>query len=310
VHRYRVWQWNVAGDTLHHGSVSDGLISAAVASIVRSGSQVATVNELCRQQFEALQAGLVAAGWPQNADDFAAFQPTVRGVSSVCQGQDFGNALFSIAMLGTVDRVTLPSDGSGEQRGLLCAALQDLPAMRFCTTHITPSGAPSVDGVPANVRQLEAVRHRLDRYHRAGDTVVIAGDFNAQPDYARLDDWYAPAVHGPANGHNTGAYRELDDTDGRNCPGYGEWTATGPPGAAPPCGNGGKIDMIFVREDAIAGSYRADALKIPTTCHGVPAKPSVYAAGSCSAHRILAGHGPVQVRTPAAATRRSAAGMR
>src|SRR4051794_31237931 len=65
VHRYRVWQWNVAGNTLHHGSVSDGLISATVASIVGSSSQVATVNELCRQQFEALQAALAAAGWPQ-----------------------------------------------------------------------------------------------------------------------------------------------------------------------------------------------------------------------------------------------------
>jgi endonuclease/exonuclease/phosphatase family metal-dependent hydrolase len=308
VRNVRLWQWNVAGESMHHGSVSDGLVGTAVSSIVGSGADVAVVNELCAQQFRALQAGLAAAGWPQDAGDFAAFQATSPSVPTACGEEDFGIALFSAAPLGPVDQVTLPADGSGADRGLLCAPLWALPALRFCTTHITTSSAPGPDGRPANVAQLGAVLERLDAYHAAGSTVLIAGDFNAQPDYHRLDDWYAGSVDGPANGGNTGTHRELDDADPAHCPGYGDWTATGPAGSTPPCSRGSatcqpgdaagcaKIDLAFVREDDLAGPYSADAAAIPTTCPGVPEKPGVYEAGSCSDHRALLG--TVLLRVP------------
>jgi endonuclease/exonuclease/phosphatase family metal-dependent hydrolase len=307
VRQYRLWQWNVAGDSIHQGSVSDGLIGTAVSSIVASGTDVAVLNELCAQQFRALQAGLVAAGWPQDAGDFAAFQATSTGVPTVCGGEDFGIALFSAAPLGPVDQVTLPADGSGADRGLLCAPLWALPAMRFCTTHITTSSAPAAGGQPANVAQLRTVLERLQAYHATGSTVLIAGDFNAQPDYHRLDDWYAASVDGPANAGNTGALRELDDADPAHCPGYGDWTATGPAGSTPPCSGGAttcrpgdatgcaKIDLAFVREDDLAGPYSADATAIPATCPGVPEKTGVYAVGSCSDHRVVTGTVPVRV---------------
>ena len=95
--------------------------------------------------------------------------------------------------------------------------------------------------------------------------------------------------------------RELDDADLAHCPGYGDWTATGPAGSAPPCSGGSaicqpgeatgcaKIDLAFVREDDIAGPYSADATAIPATCPEVPEKPGVYSAGSCSDHRVLTG---------------------
>jgi hypothetical protein len=45
-----------------------------------------------------------------------------------------------------------------------------------------------------------------------------------------------------------------------------------------------KIDVIFVRENTIVGSYRGDSLAISTAC-----------GGPCSNHRILTGAVTVRV---------------
>jgi hypothetical protein len=163
------------------------------------------------------------------------------------------------------------------------------------------------------------VLERLAAYRAEGDTVLIAGDFNAQPDYARLDPWYADTLVEPGNRGNTGVYRELDDTDPRGCAGYGEWTATGPPGRTPPCARPAaecsstdqdgcaKIDMIFVPEDAIVGRYWADSLAIPTSCPAAAAVPGVVPPGACSDHRVLLGRVTVRVGEAVAAGRLPAA---
>ena len=299
---YDVWQWNVAGDTMHDGSVTDGLVEAAVSSIVGRGVDLAAFNELCRQQYDAVVDRLSDLAWSRDPSAFARFAEQQGGSASVCGGQPMGLALFSAAPLGPAEVWTLPSDGSDQARLLLCAALADEPGVRFCTTHITTSGDPSPrNGRPHNVNQLDTVLQRLEAYRAAGMTVVIAGDFNAQPSYRRLDRWYSSGLDGPANRGNVGRYRELDDDDSRHCRGYGEWTAAGAPGAAPPCaGTGtrctgaqtdgcGKIDLIFVREDRIVGGYTGDSLDIATTCRDVPEQPDVHPAGACSDHRIVTG---------------------
>ncbi|MGW1059535.1 endonuclease/exonuclease/phosphatase family protein [Micromonospora rubida] len=76
---------------------------------------------------------------------------------------------------------------------------------------------------------------------------------------------------------NTGFCRELDDLDSR-CVGYGE-TTVGAGSTGGLCGLGNKIDLIFVRENRLAGSYTADSLAIPTTC----------TIGACSDHRVVTG---------------------
>ncbi|MEU9201117.1 endonuclease/exonuclease/phosphatase family protein [Streptomyces sp. NPDC048332] len=271
---YTVWQWNVAGDTIHEGSTTDGLIDQAAASMVNRAADFAAFNELCQGQYNALVNALRTKGWPTDQQNFARFEPSRQaGNASVCKGEAFGNALFSKRPLGAADRVELPDDGTAEKRNLLCAPLADGTATRFCTTHITTQQS-------FNVAQLEAVRQKLEAYHAAGQTVLIAGDFNAQPNYGRLNSFYAPSLDVPNNGNNTGAYRELDDNDTGNCLGYGEWTAEGTPGTAPPCGGKAKIDLIFVRESSLAGSYSGDSLAISTACTGVAA---------CSDHRIVIG---------------------
>jgi endonuclease/exonuclease/phosphatase family metal-dependent hydrolase len=263
---YRVWLWNVAGWMMHGGSTTTGLVAAVTASIRDSSAQLVAVNELCGAQYTAIRAELARTGWSQPGGGHSHFEPHT---TTACGGDAFGLAIFSRAPLGPADRFALADDGR-EPRRLLCAPLAARPRLRFCTTHLTPFD-PQV-----SARQVAEVRGHLDAYHAAGDTVVLAGDLNVQPHVPRLDDWYSRRVAGPHNAGNTGAYRELDDTDDA-CPGYGEATTEG--NAEGRCGAAAKIDFILVREDRITGGYRADALPIPRTCR----------SGGCSDHRILTG---------------------
>ena len=168
------------------------------------------------------------------------------------------------------------------------------PKMHFCTTHITTNNDTAPNGKQYNENQLDFVLGRMEAFNSAGDTAVIAGDFNSQPHYGRLNNWYSTTLNVANNGGNTGAYRELDDNDSGNCLGYGEWTATGTPGATPPCGSLAKIDLIFARQSRLVGAYSSDSLSISTACSGIPAT-SAYPAGSCSDHRIVIGTATVSI---------------
>ncbi|TCB91312.1 endonuclease/exonuclease/phosphatase family protein [Micromonospora zingiberis] len=256
---------------MHRGSTTNGLIPALSNSIRNRSSHFAALNELCWSQYKAVQANLRGSGWPQDVENFSRFEPHN---DTACGGEPFGLAIFSKAPLGSANRYALAADGSRETRKLLCAPLEARPKMRFCTTHITPSNEV-INGQKVNERQLGEVLSRLETFHGNGDTVVIAGDFNAQPNYGRLNGWYSASLNHPNNANNQGAYRELDDTE-PTCFGYGEKTQEA--GDLGPCGDVKKVDLIFVRENRIVGSYTGDSLAIATSC-----------GGPCSDHRILIG---------------------
>lgn len=287
---YNFWVWNVAGVTMHNGSTSDGLIDAAASSIVNRDADFVVLNEICQGQYNALVTRLRALGYPNDDSNFARF--TAGRDSATCLpgsgSEPYGNAIFSKHALNGAQRWTLPSDGSDDPRTLTCVAPTAQPKMHFCGTHITTSNEIAANGKAHNVNQLDYALARMEAYNTAGDTAVIAGDFNGQPHYGRLNNWYSPTLNVANNNGNTGAYRELDDNDSGNCLGYGEWTATGTPGATPPCGGSAKIDLIFARQNRLVGSYSGDSLSISTACSGIPAT-TAYPAGSCSDHRIVTG---------------------
>lgn len=280
---YRAWVWNVAGHLIHRGSTTDGLIEAAVSSIVSRDIDFVGFNELCGSQYRALQAALALAGWPRT-DNFSRFAEGRAAGTGICAGTNFGNAIFSREPLGGASRLMLPEDGRSETRSLLCAPLADVPHMRWCTTHVTTSNEVGDDGFAANVRQLRFIQQQLLDWHDAGDTVLIGGDFNAQPHYGRLNRFYAPSVDTAVNGDNRGVHRELDDLDAR-CLGHGERTVADPTGG--PCDTGVKIDLFFAREDEIVGSYDSDSLAISNAC-----------GGACSDHRIVVGEVTLRIREP------------
>jgi hypothetical protein len=289
---FTTWQWNVAGWEMHHGSTTDGMTTAAAASIINRHADVAVLSELCSQQFDDLAARLRAAGWPEDPTNFSRFQSDLAdGCGS---GHDFGQALFTRAPTGTAQRVELPADTRGEEHWLLCAALGPTTVLA-CGTHITIDATRLADGHPANVDELNAALRTVEGYEAAGWTVLAGGDFNAQPEYVRLHPWYAAAAGNGGWGH----WRELDDTD-TSCAGYGDWTATGTPGAAPMCSGGSttctasvttgcaKIDAEFVRENRVAGPYSEAALGLATSCPTIPGT-AAYPAGACSDHRVVVG---------------------
>ncbi|MGW0435385.1 endonuclease/exonuclease/phosphatase family protein [Micromonospora sp. NPDC003197] len=277
---YNVWAWNAAGWTMHRGSTTDGLIPALSNAIRNRSAHFAALNELCLSQYRAVLVNLRDSGWPQDVENFTRFEPHS---DTACGGEPFGVAIFSKAPLGTANRYALAADGTNETRKLLCAPLSARPHLRFCTTHVTPSNAV-INGENINVTQLKQVLTRIEAFHAAGDTVIIGGDFNAQPNFVRMNSWYSSSLDVPNNSGNTGAYRELDDTDSR-CLGYGETTVYDG-NTEGPCGLGKKIDMIFVRENKIVGTYDGDSLAISTSC-----------GGACSDHRILTGTVTVSITT-------------
>lgn len=276
---YNVWLQNIAGWKMHGGSTTNGVVEAVTTSINNRDADLVAFNEICRQQYDAILAALRASEWPNDPTNFARFGE-IR--SDVCDGQAFGNAVFSRDALGNSSRFMLPDDGSVADHHVLCAPLADTPSVRFCTTHITTSNEV-IDGVKANQRQLDAANDLVEGHYENGETVIIAGDFNAQPNYGRMNGWYSSNLDTPNNSDNTGHYRELDDDDPQNCIGYGEPTVGvgDPPGVCQP---EKKIDMIFVREDRIVGDYSADALAISQNC-----------GGPCADHKILIGQVTVQV---------------
>lgn len=275
---YGVWHWNVAGQKVHRNSTTDGLVPVAVGSVVNRAASLASFNELCWDQYKALQAEFLRRRWPADRGNFSRFEPTYpAGSATTCGGDALGNAIFSRYPLGGANRYTLPDDGKREKRKLLCTPLASRPRLRFCTTHITH--VESYNGSNPNVNQLNYVLRKLEEFNAARDTVIIAGDFNAQPHFGRLNGWYSSEVNTPHNHGNRGRYRELDDNDSSNCLGYGEWSDANRLGQGP-CGAGAKLDMVFVRRNRIAGSYRysGDSLSISQGCRG-----------PCSDHRILIG---------------------
>ncbi|GAA2854925.1 hypothetical protein Acy02nite_73480 [Actinoplanes cyaneus] len=293
---YNVWTWNVAGAKLHAGRTTDGLIDVAANSIVNRDADFAAFNEICQSQYNALIAKLRTLGWPADTTNFARFTASSEAGSCAAgsASEPFGNAVFSKLPVNGAQRWTLPSDGTAEQRSLTCVAPTAQPKVHFCTTHITTSNVVASNGKKHNENQLDFVRDRMEDFNDVGDTALIAGDFNAQPNYGRLNGWYSPSLNVANNNGNTGAYRELDDNDSGNCLGYGEWTATGTPGTTPPCGGLSKIDLIFARQSRIVGGYSGDSLSISTGCSGVAATDD-YPAGSCSDHRITIGTVTVSV---------------
>jgi hypothetical protein len=104
---YDIWHWNVAGDTRHKASTTDDLIETIANSIVANDAHFATINELCRNQYDALISALRSGGWPVDTANFARFVTTRAANTGACSDHAYGNALFSKAPLGTSENITL-----------------------------------------------------------------------------------------------------------------------------------------------------------------------------------------------------------
>lgn len=266
---WRVLHWNIAGGK--ENDCEPGLITRAVVRYVREHDvDFVGLNEVCPAQFAAIESALRDHWALGPRFDFAAF---------VGDGQArvVGNALYSRLGVQNVTRQMVGADQYGA-RNLLCAQVAALPHLRVCSTHLTPGDAT------ARV-QLGRVLDQIEQWwDTRRDTVILTGDLNLTPNDPGLNAVYSDAASTRNNPDNRGRYRELDDADPAHCPGYGERSVPNTTGG--PCGAGGKIDFLFVRENRIVdGAYTGDTFDIPTDCTGV-----------CSDHRAVWGRVRVRVR--------------
>ncbi len=261
--RYRVLHWNIAGGKIHN--CRTGNIKRAVMELVRERDvDFVGLNEICPQQYEEIRLAL-KNHWGKNAR----FSAWVRG------GR-VGNAIFSRFALDEITKMKLGEDRYGD-RNLLCGRVRNRPHLRFCSTHLSPNGkAPG---------QLDRAFNRVERWwENRRDTVIVAGDFNIRPNEPAFNSVYAFDVDTRNNRNNHGRYHELDDDDPQHCRGYGERTVPNTTGG--PCGEGGKIDMIFVRRNRIVDNkYFANSLDIPQDC-----------GGACSDHRAVIGSALLRIK--------------
>ncbi|MFD4158123.1 endonuclease/exonuclease/phosphatase family protein [Streptomyces hydrogenans] len=311
---YTAWTWNVSGHKMNRGATDNGLVEQAAGSIKRPENDVDFVsfNEICYSQYRSIRTAL--ASWNPDNVSYARFQEAIPAGSTdtsekrnpICGGEAFGKAVFSRHQLGKAEYHTFAQESGLFYRsadgvehpvrnGMLCAPLVDREAMKFCSVHIGPI---STTEKPYGYRQLVELDTLLDGFAAAGQTYMVAGDFNAQPHYERLNRFYDEEVPGfPTDEKpNYGDHRELDDTD-PSCPGHGEETSINP-AADVPCGKKQpKIDMIFVRTDRLASrDYTADAKAVPD-CLKLDAdgKAEPGTATPCSDHRVVIGRATLLV---------------
>jgi endonuclease/exonuclease/phosphatase family metal-dependent hydrolase len=265
-----VLQWNIAGGKVHNCRTAG--ITAAVRRIVNERDiDFIGLNEVCPTQYDAIREELRQHWGLGPSATFSAF--VGDGTPRV-----IGNAIFSRFPIEDVSRLPVGNDRYGA-RNLLCGRVVARPHLRFCSTHLTP-------GVSSARVQLGLVLDRIERWwENRRDTVILTGDLNLRANDSGLDRIYTEHANHPRNNPgNHGHYHELDDNDADHCRGYGERSV--PSFTGGPCGDGGKIDFIFVRRSRIRErDYGADALNIPDTCGGL-----------CSDHRPIRGHVRVRVR--------------
>jgi endonuclease/exonuclease/phosphatase family metal-dependent hydrolase len=271
--------WNVSGWVMHGNSTTDGLVDRIVSAITTKDADFAGLNEICWDQYQAVQSKLADAGWP-DSDNFARFEMNMD--TGICGGKPFGIALFSKAALGVANRYRLEPQNRAELsvgRKLLCAPVTGRK-LRYCVTHITPNSATHPE---FNAGQIDHARQIVDGFINAGDTVVTAGDFNVTPRADRLNGWYSSTVDTPYNSGNSGRHLEMDDQY-PVCPGFGRSTTNDDPTGA--CNTAEKIDMIFVsvNNNGMVGPHTAGVLQ-----------PTCNDGALCSDHRVLWGSGALRV---------------
>ena len=216
--RSRFFQFNMAGNTKHHGDIKP-VVPAVVRSLKDHRPVAASLNEVCRNQFRAIRrrVGRGDDAWPMRGTWFQ-----TKGSGNDCPGDHYGIGVLTRSPVWGRKRVKLPNTGQSERRKLGCVTTTIRShRARVCTTHIAPKG----NGPRA--RQIRKVARTVNPWVRDGTPVVVMGDFNATPFYGPLDRIYSRAY--PLG---RGRFKEVDGPNGCRC---GEATHSG-----------GKIDYIFL----------------------------------------------------------------
>lgn len=212
---YNLFQFNVGGHVWEHGNDHATSPDDPVEALYRSlavdspRERAASLNELCKNQFDHLMAKLPAE-W--RGRFVVTKEPQAGGDLCKAESRDgkqhkFGNAILVRAapiVSGSVRREPLPYKKNGEHRHLICVTA-DLPTkIRFCSVHIAPLGTWDNDKHAKQKAQIRRVREVVNSFNRP---VVLMGDFNTDPTSDKLDQIYHDTKYG---GGAFGKFLEAD----------------------------------------------------------------------------------------------------
>ncbi|MER7759199.1 FG-GAP-like repeat-containing protein [Streptomyces sp. NPDC097619] len=165
--------------------------------IVDWDADVVALQEMCKGQYDRLRLLL-----PGYTGVWTSTQ-TADGCDKWGDDESFGQALLVRAPQSEVTGMSAeltPPGFVGEKRSVVCAkAPVDGRTVLACGTHLRRDNA-TLNDTPALLERIEGWSNGLP--------VILAGDFNARPDYAHMDPVYAGLP-------GTLSFAEADGTDRR-----------------------------------------------------------------------------------------------
>jgi endonuclease/exonuclease/phosphatase family metal-dependent hydrolase len=224
--QYRFFQFNTAGNVRYGGDVQAATDIAN--SVVAFRPHIATINEICLNQANALDSQLTARGYPMQVRHTQTIPTFVTSKGITCR---YGNALLSIgegSQPEPAQTVLLPSAGL-EQRALTCVRVTLPPSVRACVTHLTNGG----DADRSTVRD-EQVQVVATSAYVSGTAAVLGGDMNVTP---RGDAYHPDQLDPLYSWLGSGPYLEVEGTRALCDP------------VLPPCGptlGTVKFDYVFI----------------------------------------------------------------
>ncbi|WP_330333261.1 endonuclease/exonuclease/phosphatase family protein [Streptomyces sp. NBC_00536] len=271
-----VLQWNICGaahQCANHGGTGKGTsVARLVNEVVLRHPDLIGVNEICRGQFEALQAVFKERGLPLRG----AYQQMHGNVPACGADSSYGLAVFSAEAPTGPPRYRPFTDTDGETylaagrtepvlRGLLCLPTRARGrGLTFCGAH-----AGTADS------QLKELHRWFDDpvAFPPATPVILAGDLNQQPNEGSLAGLYGH-TRGEKDQHDPdGRFLEADERNRRwfKMGGTGGVRCQDPVPArcrngAPTAEDGRKIDYIFATE-AHFTAPRAVTVKVPESDH-------------------------------------------
>lgn len=186
-------QFNVCGSHCNKGGVE--VVDAMIRSIQRRPADVVILNELCLAQADDLWTKLKSRGLAVSGCFGAS-----TGISR-CPGEPnegwYGNAVFSAGVgIGAPELHPLPTRPEAHEQRNATSMRSSLQGRDFHLSSVHLSPRSSKDDY--NRRQIAEVARLHNARVKAGEVVVLGGDFNVTADHLR-------SIYEPA-----GMFREVD----------------------------------------------------------------------------------------------------
>jgi endonuclease/exonuclease/phosphatase family metal-dependent hydrolase len=202
--RFEVLTHNVGGGAENDGGEAG--IAYTFSRIDATKPDVVMLEEVCQAQVDAFKARYV--GWS------VLFAPMTTNVGAEkCGGTPKGQLLASPRAMTEAIRKDLGDPDGVKSFTLLCGEVP-VPGTKqevlACVTHLHATGNDFETAESARKRQAWRIADTLEPRASDGQAVVLAGDFNAGPGRAPLDNLYRLTTSGKLTG---GKFDEADQTD-------------------------------------------------------------------------------------------------